>query len=567
VGSHQPGRILVVGSLNLDHTVMVTRLPDAGATVAGHGYSTAAGGKGLNQAVAAARQDAAVLMIGAVGLDPAGGLLAGVLDEERIGTAGLRRVPGPSGTALITVSEDGDNTIVVAPGANGELTPEDLRPELVAGASIVLCQLEVPVPVVRAAFLAGRAAGALTVLNPAPASGALDPDLLALVDLVVANEGEAAVLTGLALDDPAASGRALLAGGARTAIVTLGARGALVLRDGSVAEVSAFPVEVVDPTAAGDAFLGAMVAALAAGETVEWAARRGAAPFPACRTARKWTVLSPGAQWAVTAPPGGLAPPRRDLDLGPQGNHQRVNAGHDVVKVPDQGATVLLGQEDHEADRGEAGVELVQRVEALLVVDLEAVKCPEVIAIIERGAPVARRRGTGRESLVPAQDPPEVLVPFLRSVALVGDEGEMAAGTEHPPDLPAGLSDVKPMKRLGDGHRVRRPRAERELLGAGRDEACPRCVVAELGPHTGHGLDRNNFRAGLLQEPGELAGAGGHVDDHSPGPETELVGEDLYGGIGIARPAQLVASTFGVGPPGGGVGRRERVGQGHGQGC
>jgi ribokinase len=276
----------VVGSLNLDHTVMVTRLPDAGATVAGHGYSTAAGGKGLNQAVAAARQDAAVLMIGAVGLDPAGGLLAGVLDEERIGTAGLRRVPGPSGTALITVSEDGDNTIVVAPGANGELTPEDLRPELVAGASIVLCQLEVPVPVVRAAFLAGRAAGALTVLNPAPASGALDPDLLALVDLVVANEGEAAVLTGLALDDPAASGRALLAGGARTAIVTLGARGALVLRDGSVAEVSAFPVEVVDPTAAGDAFLGAMVAALAAGETVEWAARRGAAAGALAATRR-----------------------------------------------------------------------------------------------------------------------------------------------------------------------------------------------------------------------------------------------------------------------------------------
>jgi ribokinase len=277
MGPHQPGRILVVGSLNLDHTVRVARLPEPGSTVTGHDYTTAAGGKGLNQAVAAARQDAEVLMIGAVGRDPAGGLLAGVLDEERIGTAGLRRVTGPSGTALITVSEDGGNTIVVAPGANGELSPEDLQPELFAGASIVLCQLEVPIPVVRAAFVAGRASGALTVLNPAPASGVLAPELLALVDLVVANEGEAAVLSGRPVGDPVASARSLLAGGARTAIVTLGARGALIFRDGSAAEVPAFPVEVVDPTAAGDAFLGAMVAALASGETVELAARRGAA--------------------------------------------------------------------------------------------------------------------------------------------------------------------------------------------------------------------------------------------------------------------------------------------------
>jgi hypothetical protein len=169
------GRVVVVGSLNLDHTVRVARLPEAGATVSGHEYATAAGGKGLNQAVAAARQGAAVVMIGAVGDDAAGGLLAGVLADERIGTGGLRRVPGPSGTALITVSEDGDNTIVVAPGANGALTPGDVTAASMAGAAVVLCQLEVPMEVVLAALHAGRAAGALTVLNPAPATGPLDP--------------------------------------------------------------------------------------------------------------------------------------------------------------------------------------------------------------------------------------------------------------------------------------------------------------------------------------------------------------------------------------------------------
>jgi ribokinase len=269
------GRVVVVGSLNLDHTVRVARLPEAGATVSGHEYATAAGGKGLNQAVAAARQGAAVVMIGAVGDDAAGGLLAGVLADERIGTGGLRRVPGPSGTALITVSEDGDNTIVVAPGANGALTPGDVTAASMAGAAVVLCQLEVPMEVVLAALHAGRAAGALTVLNPAPATGPLDPALLALVDLIVPNETEAAMLSG-GRGDALSAARALTSGGAGTAVVTLGADGALLLRDGMPMHVPALPVDTVDPTAAGDAFLGAMVAALAEGETVHWAARRGA---------------------------------------------------------------------------------------------------------------------------------------------------------------------------------------------------------------------------------------------------------------------------------------------------
>ncbi len=269
------GRVVVVGSLNLDHTVSVESLPTEGATVAGRGYTTAAGGKGLNQAVAAARQGAEVLMIGAVGDDPAGGLLAGVLVEEGIGTAGLRRVPGPSGMALITVAPGGANTIVVAPGANGTLRPADVEPVLLRGAAVVLCQLEVPRATVTAALEAGRRIGALTVLNPAPADGPLPAELLRLADLVVPNETEAAVLTGAS--SPAAAAEALREGGAATVVVTLGARGSLLVGAGGTLEVPAKRVRAVDSTAAGDAFLGALVAGLSAGEPVEAAAVRASA--------------------------------------------------------------------------------------------------------------------------------------------------------------------------------------------------------------------------------------------------------------------------------------------------
>jgi hypothetical protein len=237
------------------------------------------------------------------------------------------------------------------------------------------------------------------------------------------------------------------------------------------------------------------------------------------------------------------------------------------VKVPDQGATVLLGQEDHEADRGEASVEFLQRVETLLVMDLEAVERPKIIALVENGAPVASGRGTGGERFVAAQNLPQVLVPLLWRVPLVGDKSEMASGTEHPTDLPAGGHNIKPMERLGYGYCVRDPGAERELLGPSGDETSARGVVAELRPHAGHGFDGDDLGTGLFQEPGELAGPGGHVDDPGAGSESELIGEDLDGGIGIARAAQLVASTFGVRPPRGGVGRGRRIGQNHRHGC
>lgn len=276
------GRVVVVGSLNLDHTVTVERLPGPGETVAGSAYTTAAGGKGLNQAVAAARQGAPVAMVGAVGDDPAGSLLTGVLADERIDLRHLRRVGGPSGTAMVTVARRGDNTIVVAAGANAELSVEDLVPEVFSGAAVVLCQLEVPPAVVGAALAGARRVGALGILNPAPASAPLPAELLSLADLVVPNESEVAVLapgaTGTGpLDRAASAGRRLLESGAGAVIVTLGARGALIVGEDRVTPVAPFRVGAVDPTAAGDAFIGALGAALAAGEPMIAAAQRAAA--------------------------------------------------------------------------------------------------------------------------------------------------------------------------------------------------------------------------------------------------------------------------------------------------
>lgn len=276
------GRVIVVGSLNLDHTVTVERLPPPGATVAGRSYSTAAGGKGLNQAVAAARQGADVVMVGAVGDDPAGGLLAGVLAEESIDVEWLRRVPGPSGTALVTVDAAGANTIVVVPGANGALDVDDVPAQVVAGAAVVVCQLEVRLAVVRAALEVARRGGAFTILNPAPAPGPLPDGVLELVDLVVPNEVEAAALVPLAggrgpLDAAGAAGRALVGAGAGAALVTLGSRGALLVGRGTATPVGPLAVRPVDPTAAGDAFVGALAAALAAGDSMAAATRRAAA--------------------------------------------------------------------------------------------------------------------------------------------------------------------------------------------------------------------------------------------------------------------------------------------------
>ena len=273
------GRVVVVGSANVDLVASTPHLPAPGETVLGTALATHPGGKGLNQAVAAARDGARTEFAGAVGDDANADLLRAALTDAGIGVAGLRTVEGPSGTAMISVDEAGSNTIVVVPGANAAVGPGAL-PEL-ASADVVLLQLEIPLPSVRAAALGAARSGAVVVLNAAPAAE-LDDDLLGAVDHLVVNEGEAAVLAGRGADsgpadDPAASASALLRR-VPSVVVTIGGAGALALsRTAEQLRVPAPDVDVVDTTGAGDTFAGVFAAALADGSSVPNAVRRAVA--------------------------------------------------------------------------------------------------------------------------------------------------------------------------------------------------------------------------------------------------------------------------------------------------
>jgi ribokinase len=242
------------------------------------------GGKGLNQTVAAARQGARTAMVGVVGADDLGGHLLAVVQAEGVEVEHLRRDASTgSGVALITVDAKGDNTILVAPQANARLGEDDVAAAAAAlsRTRVVLVQLEIPLPSVRAALARAQAAGAVTILNPAPAPPRpLDRDLLALCDFVVPNESEAAALTGEDTSDAAGVERAahaLLAAGARAVVVTVGDRGARYRDAHRSFAVPTFPVTAVDATAAGDAFCGALAAALAVGTALEDALRRASA--------------------------------------------------------------------------------------------------------------------------------------------------------------------------------------------------------------------------------------------------------------------------------------------------
>lgn len=271
--------IVVVGSLNVDLVVPVPRFPAAGETLLGGDYARHPGGKGANQAVAAARAGARVHMLGRVGDDAFGAWLVRGLADDGIDTGGVRALDGvPTGVAFISVDEHAQNCIIVSPGANARLTPDDLAAAAFEGARVVLLQLEVPLPTVLAAARLGRAAGARVVLNLAPAQ-ALGSDALRDVDVLIVNEHEAALLLAERGDDPngaatGATGDAVRAAPERaarrltelvpSAVVTLGADGAAWADGDESGVVSGFAVEAVDTTAAGDAFAGALGAALAA---------------------------------------------------------------------------------------------------------------------------------------------------------------------------------------------------------------------------------------------------------------------------------------------------------------
>lgn len=262
--------VVVVGSLNLDLVARTPRIPGPGETVQGTDYSELPGGKGLNQAVAAARAGARVAMIGAVGDDTAGATLREVARDNGVDDRWIVTVPDvPTGRALIAVDAAAENSIVVVPGANAHVALTELPPS-----AVVLAQLEIDPAVVASAFRLGRERGSTTMLNPAPAER-VAAELLALADVVLPNQHELAVLGGR---------DALAAAGVRTLVVTLGADGADLVDATDPAttarRIAPFRVDPIDTTGAGDAFCGGLAARLAAGaelaDALVFAAANGA---------------------------------------------------------------------------------------------------------------------------------------------------------------------------------------------------------------------------------------------------------------------------------------------------
>ncbi len=275
----EPANVVVVGSLNMDLVVPVARHPKPGETIIGGNLQRFPGGKGANQAVAAARLGGRVRMVGRVGADAYGAELKRGLEAEGIETADVAEIDAPTGVALISVSEDGQNAIIVSPGANARLRPEDLSPEGFAGAQVVVLQLETPLETVQRAAELGREAGARVLLNAAPARE-LPDELLEALDVLVVNEFEAAQVAGE--EEPESMEEALslarqLAQRVPVVVVTLGARGLVWAGAEGEGYLPAFEVQAVDTTAAGDAFVGGLAAALAAGEPFAAALRFGSA--------------------------------------------------------------------------------------------------------------------------------------------------------------------------------------------------------------------------------------------------------------------------------------------------
>lgn len=273
--SDPKGIILVVGSLNMDLVVQAPRHPAVGETILGGEFRTFPGGKGANQAVAASRLGARVRMIGRLGADNFGEALLLTLKNDGVDTQFISRDPTTAtGVALITVSAAGKNTIVVAPGANAQLSIQDLEAAGAAfqTAQILVTQLESPLPVIKRAVELARQYGVKTILNPAPAQP-LEAKLLEQIDYLIPNEHELALLSGSA-DLKIGIGK-LQQLGVKNLIVTLGESGVTVVQGKQSHHIPAFKVEAVDTTAAGDAFIGAFAVALSQGLDVFQAARWG----------------------------------------------------------------------------------------------------------------------------------------------------------------------------------------------------------------------------------------------------------------------------------------------------
>jgi len=271
---------VVVGSLNMDLVMRVPRQPHAGETMFGLGFAMAEGGKGANQAVAIARLGTRAAMVGRVGDDRFGAQLRDTLQRDGVDISHVHISAGtPTGVAMIMVDTTGENHIVLAPGANMVLGTQDIdgAAGLIGAARMMVMQMEVPVPTIVHAAGRARAAGVPVLLNPAPAAE-LPEDFWGAVDYLVPNETEASLLTGLHVDGPgsaAAAARVLRGRGVHHVLVTLGAQGVFIADDKGERLRPARRVAVVDTTAAGDSFIGGLVAGLCAGMTLDEAASLG----------------------------------------------------------------------------------------------------------------------------------------------------------------------------------------------------------------------------------------------------------------------------------------------------
>jgi ribokinase len=280
-------RVVVVGSINVDLVVAAGHLPHPGETVLGGRFARHFGGKGANQAVAAARAGASVIMVGAVGRDPDGDGSLAALTVEGIDVSRVRRVDAPTGVAIIAVDASGENQIVVAPGANAEVSTDDAALNgLPAGPGVMLTCLELPMPTVVAAVAAATRIGLQPMINPAPAQR-LPAELLAVGPILTPNQQELLAASGAA--DMDAGLASLASTGAGVVVVTLGSGGALLVEGSRRAAFPAVPVDAVDATGAGDTFSGVLAAWLAEGRTLDEA-------VAAANAAAGLSVTRPGAR-------------------------------------------------------------------------------------------------------------------------------------------------------------------------------------------------------------------------------------------------------------------------------
>jgi len=272
--------IVVVGSLNVDLVVRSPRFPKPGETIRGDDLATIPGGKGANQAVAAARLGGQVAMLGCVGADAFGSMLIENLKQNHVDTRRvLRDGSAATGTAIIVVDANGENSIILSPGANGKIKKGDIEPAVLQGARVLLLQFEIPMEAVVHAARLAKERRVKVIVNPAPARDMPD-ELLKCADYLLPNETELALLTGKDTKDKAsleAAAQLLVKRGAKNVIVTLGARGALITTRLSKKYVPTYKVKPVDTTGAGDAFIGGLAFALVRRQSLQDAVQYGCA--------------------------------------------------------------------------------------------------------------------------------------------------------------------------------------------------------------------------------------------------------------------------------------------------